>query len=126
MITTGTILMQKDARHPPWFELDDDSHPNDWRTVRHDLNPHDFEKELASAGWTFFYMASPIRAVKFGFDRARMIHAALKRLIRDVRLQKCNCLEIDEVETRSFLGIPYVSVTGHPRNIQKGIVFAGQ
>jgi hypothetical protein len=34
-----------------------------------------------------------------------------------------HCLEIEDVETRSFWGIPYVSVSGHARHIQKGVVF---
>ena len=62
----------------------------------------------------------------FGFNRARMIHAALQRVISSVQQQKCNCLEIDEVAMHSFLGVPYVSVSAHPRHIQKGILFAGQ
>ena len=40
-------------------------------------------------------------------------------------LQKCNCLEIDEVATRSFLGMPGVSVSAHTRHIQKGMTFSG-
>jgi hypothetical protein len=55
-----------------------------------------------------------------------MIHAALKRLIANVKLQKCNCLEIDDVATHSLLGMPYVSVSAHPRHIQKGMLFSGR
>jgi len=126
MITPGTILMDKDTLRPQCFQLEDDPYPNAWMSVRHTLTSHELEKELATAGWTFFYMAGAIRTMAFGFDRARMIHAALKRLIANVKLQRCNCLEIDDVATRSFLGMPYVSVSAHPRHIQKGIVFSGR
>ena len=126
MIIPGTILMAQDALRPQWLRLDDESHPSGWRTVTHDLNPRDFERELASGGWAFFYMAGPVRTTKFGFDRAKMMNAALKRLIKDARLQKCNSLEIDDVETHSYLGVPYVTVSGHPRNIQRGLGFSGQ
>lgn len=126
MITPGTILMAAGALHPDWFLLEEHPHQNGWRTVRHGLDPHGLEQELANSGWTFFYMASPIRTTRFGFDRAKMMKSALKGLLRDVKLQKCNCLEIDGVETHSFLGVPYVNVSGHPRHIQKGMVFSGQ
>jgi hypothetical protein len=126
MITPGTILMGKDTLHPPCFQLEDELYPNAWMSVKHKLPPFELEKELANAGWTFFYFAGAIRTTAFGFDRAKMIHAALKRLITDVKLQKCNCLEIDDVETHSFLGLPYVSVSAHPRHIQRGFLFAGQ
>jgi hypothetical protein len=126
MMTSGTILIEKDAPRPQCFQVEDDSCPNAWLSVKHNLTPHELEKELATAGWTFFYMAGAIKTTAFGFDRAKMIHAALKRLITSVRLQKCNCLEIDGVATHSFLGMPYLSVSVHPRHIQKGLVFSGQ
>jgi hypothetical protein len=126
MTTRGTILMHKEALRPQCFQLEDGPYPNAWMAVKHNLTHHELEKELATEGWTFFYMAGAIRATVFGFDRAKMIHAALKRLIANVKLQKCNCLEIDDVATHSFLGMPYVSVSGHPRHIQKGMVFSGQ
>ena len=126
MITRGTILMDKDTLRPQCLQLETDPYPNAWIPVKHDLTPNDLEKELSTAGWTLFYLASPISTTAFGFNRAKMIHAALKRLIAKAKLQKCNCLEIDDVVTRSFLGMPYVSVSAHPRHIQRGLVFAGQ
>lgn len=126
MISPGTILINKDAPRPECFQLESDSHSNDWGAVKHTLTAHELENELTRTGWTFFYMANAIRTTAFGFDRAKMIEAALKRFIVAVRLQKCNCLEIDDVETHSFLGIPYVSLSGHARHIQLGMRFAGR
>lgn len=126
MITSGTILMEKDALCPPFFHLTDDSSPNAWMSVTHDFTPRAFSEELSAAGWTFFYIASAMRATAFGFNRAKMIRAALKRIITNVRERKCNSLEIDGVAMHSFLGMPYVSVSAHPRHIQKGLVFAGR
>jgi len=124
-MTTGTILIEKHAACPQCFHLKD-SFPSDWMAVTHNLSPHELEKELSAAGWTFFYMANGIRTTAFGFNRAKMIRAALRHLVRNVSQQRCNCLEIDAVATRSFLGLPYVSVSGHPRHIQKGMVFSSQ
>ncbi len=126
MITPGTILMEKHTLRPQCFQFEDDPYPNAWMSVKHNLTPYELEKELATAGWTFFYMAGAVRTTSFGFDRAKMIHRAVKRLITNTKLQKCNCLEIEDVATHSFLGMPYVSVSAHPRHIQKGMVFSGQ
>jgi hypothetical protein len=117
VITPGTILIKEDTQRPPCFQLKEDSYADAWRPVKHSLNSSDLEKELATGGWTFSFMADEIRATAFGFDRARMLHAAVKRLIANVRLQKCNCLEIDDVATHSFLGVPYVSVSAHSRHL---------
>ncbi len=125
MIAPKSILIEKDAPHPRCFQLQDDSLPDAWMSVTHNLTPHELEKELSSTGWTFFYMASGIRRTAFGFDRAKMVEAALKRVIANVRQLRCNCLEIDAVATHSFLGMPYVSVSAHPRHIQKNMLFSG-
>jgi hypothetical protein len=122
MITPGTILMAKDTRHPRCVQLEAGHYPNAWRSVGHRLTSYELEEEIAAAGWTFVDTACSMRTTTFGFDRARMIHAALKRLITNAELQKCNCLEIDDVATRSFLGLPYVSVSAHARHFQKGVV----
>src|SRR5438105_4723594 len=123
MLTPGTILIQKDALRPPCFQFEDPSSPNAWMTVKRPITAQERETELAATGWTFFYMANQIRTTAFGFDRPRMIDAALKRIITSVRQERCNCLEIGDVAMHSFLGMPYVSLSAHPRHIQKGMVF---
>jgi len=82
-----------------------------------------FEKEVREAGWTFFFMAGEIQATVFGFDRQKTLRTALKRLIANVKSQNCNSIEITQVTGKSFLKLPYVSVSAHPRHLQKGLVF---
>jgi hypothetical protein len=125
MITPGVLLIERDALRPLCFEVEADSHPNAWMFIKHTLTPQQLEKELSATGWTFFFMAGPIRATAFGFKRDKMVYAALNRCIEAVRRQRCNSLQIESVETHSFLGIPYVSVSVRPRHIQKGLLFAG-
>jgi hypothetical protein len=119
MITSGTILIQQNTHHPRFFQLHDSS-PHSWMSVTHNLTPHNLAAELQADGWTFFFLAGAVRSTAFGFDRMKMIDAALKRVIATVKRQGHNCLEINEVATHSFLGMPYVSVSAHPRHIQKG------
>lgn len=123
---TGTILIEKGTRLPESLRLEDESYPSAWMPVRDTPSRHELEQELATAGWTLFYMAGGIRASAFGFDRQKMVRAALKRLVANTRLNNCNCMEIDEVTTHSFLGLLYVSVSAHSRHVQKGIGFSRQ
>ncbi len=123
MITPGTILIEKGTLLPDPLRLETGSHASGWAPVTNSLDGHQLEKKLSTAGWTFFYMAEEIRSTAFGFNRQNRTDAALQRLIRKARLWKCNCLEIDGVETRSFLGMPYVSVSAHSRHIQTGVTF---
>ena len=49
-------------------------------------------------------MANHLRTRAFGFDPVKRLAAALRTLVGSVREQGCNCLQIDAVATRSFLG----------------------
>jgi hypothetical protein len=119
VVAPGTLV-------PPEWQVDNDSAASRWSRLTTVPDNRQLESQLASAGWTFFFMATTITATAFGFSRQRMFDAALARLIAAVTLQKCNCVEVDDVSVRSFVGIPYVRVSGHPRHIQKGMVFSGQ
>jgi hypothetical protein len=124
LITPGTILIERGTLLPQSFRIENESYPSAWVSIKSILNSHELENELATIGWTFFYMAGGVRATAFGFDRQKTVHTALKRLIASARLRKCNCLEIDGVAMHRFLGMPYVSVSAHSRHIQKGLVFS--
>ncbi len=126
MIQTGTILVENSAARPQCFHVEDEGCPDAWMSVKHELTSQQLEAELSATGWTFFYMANTIRMTAFGFNRASTVHASLKRVVADVRQRGCNCLQIDDVVTDSLLGVARVTVSAHPRHIQKGMVFSGQ
>ena len=126
MIESGTLLIERDTPRPACFQLQPGTDPNSWAPVAQDLSPQDLEKALAASGWTFFYRAGAIRTTAFGFNPASRLATALKRLIALATQQRCNCLQIDQVAAHSFLGFPYVSISAHPRHVQKGIAFAGR
>jgi hypothetical protein len=125
MVTSGTILIEPDARHPNCFQVEGMSYPEAWVEVKHGLSPRTLEKELSDTGWNFFYIAGAVQATAFGFDRTKTIGRALRAVIAEVRRLDCNSLEVEGVATHSFLGVRYVSVTAHRRHIQKGLMFAG-
>ena len=111
--------MAKDTPHPHCFELEHGPYPDSWVSVKHNLTSYELERELVTAGWRLRDKAGSITTTSIGFDRAKMMNAALKRVITIVRQQECNCVEIDDVETHTFLGIPYISVYAHARQIQR-------
>jgi hypothetical protein len=125
MIASGVLLIEPDVIRPPCFKVEAESNANDWLLLKQTLTPQELEAELAATGWTFFFMAGTIRTTVFGFDRDKLIYAALKRCIQAVKLQRCNCLQIESVKIGSFLRLPYVSMSVRPRHIQRGILFAG-
>lgn len=121
----GRLLVEPNAVLPAGLSLQSSGASEHWRSVA-DLDRVAFEAELAKVGWTFFYMAGEIKKHAFGLDPAKRVRTAVGRIIHDVRSQKCNCVEITGLENRSFLGLPYVSVTAHARHIQDGPQFRGR
>src|SRR5713226_2783884 len=122
-ITAGSILVEEGTHLPKSLLLQSESNSSGWAAVK-DARAT-FEKAIQEAGWTFFFMAGEIKTTVFGFDRQKALRAALKRLIADVKSQHCNSIEITRVMGKSFLRVPYVSVSAHARHLQKGMFFSG-
>lgn len=99
----GPLLIGPGTSLAPEWRLENDSVASDWSPLANTVTRRQLEKELASIGWTFFSMASPITTTSFGMSRPRMLDAALPRPIAAVRLERCKGLEIDDVGARSFL-----------------------
>jgi len=121
-ITAGSILVHASAHLPSALRLQGQSDTYGWAAIEE--TRCNFEKATREAGWTLFFMAGEIHATSFRFDRRKALRAALTRLAAGVRSQCCNCIEIDQVTDKSFLGLPYVRVTAHARHLQKGVLFS--
>ena len=121
-IKPGSIWVMDGAHLAPSLLLQSQSDSNGWAAVQDDR--HTFERAVQKAGWTLFFMAGEIKATVLGFDKEKALRAALRRLIANVTSQRCNSIEITRVTGRSFLGVPYVNVSAHPRHLQKGVCFS--
>lgn len=122
-ITAGSILVEDGAHLPKSLRLQSEPSSNGWAAVKDARST--YEKKIQEEGWTFFFMAGEIKATVFGFDRQKALGAALKRLFTDVRSRRCNSIEIMRVTRKSFLRVPYVSVSAHARHLQEGMCFSG-
>jgi hypothetical protein len=79
------------------------------------------DRKLCEAGWTFFYMAGEVNAIVFGSDSEKTTRRAVKKVIANMKSDRINCLEISQVAAKRFLGLPYVTVSAHPRHIQESM-----
>ena len=122
-IVDGSILVEKGGHLPQSLVLRNESDTDGWAGIENGRSA--FEKTIQEDGWTYFFMAGEIKATAFGLDRHKRLGAVRHRLITDARAQHSNSIEITTVTSKSFLGVPYVSVTAHVRHLQKGLLFSG-
>jgi hypothetical protein len=117
-IKTGTILIKDGAFLPDALRFESEPCATGWRLVKN-LDGGGLGRKIHEAGWTFFCLAGEIKATVFGFNRQRTARRAVKRILANLKSDEFNGLEITQVVTKRFLGLPYASVSAHLRHIQE-------
>ncbi|HET8925512.1 MAG TPA: hypothetical protein VFN26_21190 [Candidatus Acidoferrum sp.] len=115
-----TILIRENTLLPAGLVVDSEVFLSGWRIVKN-LDRSTLARSIEGANWSFFYLAGEIRATVFGRDRLGTLRRAVKCVLAKQEGQKFNSLEITNVVSNRFLGIPFISITAHSRHIQQGI-----
>jgi hypothetical protein len=122
-IAAGSILVDGGLRLPNSRLLPRAPDSSGWTALN--VTRSAFETEVREAGWTFFFMAARIKTAAFGFDKQKTLRTALERLIANAKSHHYNGIEITQIVSKTFLKMPYVSVSAHARHLQKGLTFSG-
>jgi hypothetical protein len=117
-IQVGTILMKDwpGMTQPLGFESEPCS--GSWSVLKV-LDSFALDRKIHAAGWNFFFMAAEVKVMFFGAVGAAKVESALQGLLRKVRPQHFNSLEITGIVAKHFLGVPYVTVSAHSRHMQQ-------
>lgn len=119
-IKTGTVLIKDGALLPDALQFESEPCATGWKLVK-DLDGYELGRKIHDAGWTFFCLAGEIKTTIFGFDVQKTVRRAVKRILANLRPEKFNSLEITQVVSKYFLGVPYTQVYAHPRHVQKSM-----
>ena len=117
-IQVGTILIEEWPLMTQLFGLKSDPYSGKWSLVRAP-DSISLDRKIHAEGWTFFFMATEMKAMFFGALGAKKIQNALKRILGRVTGQDFNCIEVTGIVAKRFLGVPYAIVTAHSRHIQQ-------
>jgi hypothetical protein len=117
-VQVGSILIKEWPGMPQLLGLETEPCSENWSVVK---VPDVFalERTIHAAGWNFFFMAAEVKVMFIGSVGAARIRNALQGLLRKVRRQHFNSLEITGINTKRFLGVPYVTVSAHSRHLQQ-------
>src|SRR5216684_1912409 len=117
---TRTVFIREDTRLPTTLSIESEAFLPGWRVVKN-LDRQALTREVEGANWNFFYLAGEMRATVLGRDRSGTLRRAVKCILAKQEEQKFNSLELTEVVSKRFLGIPFMSVIAHSRHIQERI-----
>jgi len=111
-----TILIREDTPLLANLPIESEAFLPGWSAVRN-LDGYELGRKIEEAKWCFFYLAGEIGAIALGREGLGTLHRAVKRILAKQEGQKFNSLEVTEITSKQFLGIPFMSVTALSRNI---------
>jgi len=117
-VQAGTILMRDWPGMTTLLGLESETCSCGWSLLKV-LDSFTLDRKIHAAGWNFFFMAPEVKAMFFGSLGAAKLQNALKRILKKVKEQHFNGVEVTEIVSRRFLGVPYVTVLAHSRHMQK-------
>ena len=117
---SGAILIRENTLLPAGLAVESEVFLPDWRVIKN-LDRSTLARNIEGANWNFFYLAGEIRATVLGRDRSGTVRRAVRRVLAKQKGQKFNSLEITNIVSKRFLGIPFINITAHSRHIQQSI-----
>jgi hypothetical protein len=112
-------MVQAGALMPDGVGVEAELFERGWKMIKYPASRR-LDRNIRSAGWSFFFMAEKIAVTVYGFWGGQVSRRAVLQLLKQVKASGFNCLEITDISPKKFLGIPYVHVSAHPRHVQKG------
>lgn len=118
-VQVGSILIgDLSPRIAEMLTLESEPYVGPWSVVT-PPGALELESKLHAAGWNFFFLAAEVKVMFFGAIGATKIRDAVRQILRKVKRENFNCLEVTHIVAKRFWGIPYATVTAHSRHIQQ-------
>jgi len=83
------------------------------------------DRKFQNEGWHFFYFAGESKVTVVGREGENTMRKAIKRIQASLKFEKINSFEITRVAFKTFLGVPYTSLSFRMRNIQESMLLLG-
>jgi hypothetical protein len=102
------------------LRVESEPYSKGWRIVK-ELDGYGLDRTMNQAGWTCFYMANEISASAVALNGEKSLFKAVQQILTKLKLERFNSLEITQVATKRFLGLPHTTVSAHARHIQESM-----
>lgn len=117
-IQAGTIMVQELASLQS-LAIESEPYSEGWQSLGV-LQSTGLDRKIRAAGWKLFFIANELRTVVPAWGGGERLRQGVKRLLARTRSEHFNCMELTDILSKRFLGIPYISIAAHSRHIQPG------
>jgi hypothetical protein len=117
-VKQGSVFIRRGTLTPESLELESEEAGEGWDRVRN-REAGGLDLALRDVGWHMVYIAERVHGFAFGLVGQNTIRTAAASLLRKLRPQMFNCVEVIGITARHFAGVPYVHVIGCARHIQR-------
>lgn len=120
-LQVGSKLVEVGTPLPQVLEENSTKFLHHWRVMM-STSRETFFNQVAASGWHLLFVADRLNTVSVGVNRDDALQRGVRRLAARVRSESYNCLEVTDIKTRHFLGIPYLYIAADMLHIQQGFV----
>lgn len=117
-VHVGVMLIQEGVLLPSSLTLESSSYVNGWRVLK-DFNNYGLDRRVREHGWHLYYGAEEVNAIVYGRGEERDVRRAAVRILAKARPLSFNCMWVEKIVTKHFLGIPYLEISGYPYHLQE-------
>lgn len=115
-VRAGSVLLHQDVGLPESVHFSSKQYSS-WKILT-GADGVEVERRLSELGWHFFFIVPAISSGALSSDRNKALRKGLKKILTTTKAQNFNALEIVEITTKRFLGLCYVKVIAHPRQVK--------
>lgn len=117
-VHTGEMMIREGFLLRDGVGIESQSYSRNWRTIV-GMNSWILEQKLREAGLHLFFIAGELKVTRVGFGRWA-VGRAMRAVLALGRKSDFNCMEIAQVTTAHFLGLPYTSISAYSFHLQSG------
>ena len=123
-MNAGAVFFKDGTLFPEHFKCDSESYSPGWRSVQ-GIDGYELDRKIHDTGWHCFYFAGEYKVTALGREGQKTNRKAIAQIQTLAKSENTNAFEITRVAHKTFLGIPYTSLSFHMRNIQEGMLLPG-
>jgi hypothetical protein len=123
-IQDGTMMIREGLLSTDLAHIESLRYSDTWRMVPR-MDSFALDRKLRAVGLHLLFIAGESKVTELGWGKSA-IRRGIKRILAKGRKRGLNCMEITQVRTTHFLGLPSTAVWAHSFHVQNNTVLESE